>query len=339
MRASALLLRCRRISNFYDSFRALAALSSEHDGIHNGETGMVSWLRRNTKRDNATDTQSIGPDIPVPARHALPGHWWVAYQPIVCARSGALTGAEAFARWKPQANALLPQANGAPIAPHAGPPPLEFEAAFEVGCAELARWQRRTPHCVALSIDIALDQMLGNDFSPMVERCIHRHAIRPQRVKFEMREPGERDITRTLIERMSGLRRMGIAIVLDDFGMEHSTLSSLIALPVSGLKFGSRFTRNLPHDTTSTGIMASVVSLARNLGISVAVDGVQTDSQLAWLRQFADLDVQGSLISEPVSGETLLARMLCSPGSEAITRNEAQHWAPSPNARTEKLSA
>lgn len=337
-RMAALWVFYRGISNFYDSFGTLPALSSEHDGIHNGETGMASWLRRNEKRDNAAKTKAIVPEAAAPACHAVPGNWRVAYQPIVRARSGALTGVEAFARWRPQA----PQADGpgAPTTHQTNPPAPEFEAVFELGCVELARWQRRTPDCMALSIDVSLDQMLGDDFRLMVERCMHRHTIRPERVKFEMPEPRDRDITRTLIERLSSLRRMGIAIVLDDFGMEHSTLSSLIALPVSGVKFGSRFTRRLPSDSTCAGIVTSVVSLARDLGIYVAVDGVQTDSQFAWLRQFADLDVQGSLISEPVSAETLLSRVFRSHGSGAFTeRDDEQHWALSPNARAEKLSA
>jgi EAL domain-containing protein (putative c-di-GMP-specific phosphodiesterase class I) len=102
--------------------------------------------------------------------------------------------------------------------------------------------------------------------------------------------------------------------------MEHSTLTSLIALPVSGLKFGRRFTMGLPHDMTSTGILTSVVSLARDLGISVAVDGVQTDSQLAWLGQFGQLDVQGKLISEPLSADALLYRLIRSPGNAMPTK-------------------
>lgn len=303
-----------------------------------GETGMMSCLRRNKKRINALDTKQIGKDHPSPSAPALPGELRVAYQAIVSARSGALTGAEAIAGWSDRPKAPLSERGIAPPGHQANSSPPVFETIFELGCANLARWQRHTPDGVALSIDISLEQLLAKDFTAMVMSCIRRHAIRPDCVKFEMPEPRDRDITQTLIERLSDLRRIGVAVVLDDFGMEHSTLSSLIALPISGLKFGRRFTSGLPDDRTASAILTSVASLARDLGISIAVDGVQTDAQLAWLRRFANLDVQGSLISSPVSGEAFLSRLPGSPGGGTSNRGgDEKRW--NSYADLNKLSA
>ncbi|MFC4706948.1 EAL domain-containing protein [Paraburkholderia caffeinitolerans] len=291
-----------------------------------GETGMMSCLWRDKRKPNVLDTKLIGKDPPSPSNPALQGELRVAYQAIVSARSGALTGAEAIAAWSDRPNAPLSERGAAPLGHQASSPPPVFETIFELGCANLARWQRHTPDGVALSIDISLEQLVAKDFTPMVMGCIRRHAIRPECVKFEMPEPRDRNITRTLIERLSDLRRIGVAVVLDDFGMEHSTLSSLIALPISGLKFGRRFTSALPDDRIASAILTSVASLARDLGISIAVDGVQSDAQLAWLRQFANLDVQGSLISSPVSGEAILSWLPGSGGGTSKRGGEEKRW-------------
>jgi EAL domain-containing protein (putative c-di-GMP-specific phosphodiesterase class I) len=264
---------------------------------------MNSSLRRDAMSAAMSSAQrdaQLGPlptGIDTPACGAAPSgtRSVIEYQPIVSTRSGALTGAEAIVRWR-----------AAPTEPAT----QDFETLFDRGCADLARWQCCTPDSVALSIDVSPSELLNDRFTALVARCIQQHAIRPARVRLELCEPRDRDVTGTLVKRLSELRRMGVAVVLDDFGLKHSTLSSLITLPVSGLKFGRQFTASLPHDSTSAGILTSVLSLARDLGIAVALDGVENASQLAWLGRFADLDAQGNLISGPLSSEALLYRLL-----------------------------
>jgi EAL domain-containing protein (putative c-di-GMP-specific phosphodiesterase class I) len=261
---------------------------------------MNSCLERDATGATVLGVHPAGIGAPVCEASASGEQFLIEYQPIVSARSGALTGAEVIGRWRAEPAELTTR---------------DFETLLDCCCADLARWQCCTPDSVALSIDLPPGQLLDDRFAPLVARCIRRHAIRPARVRFESCEPRDQDATGILIKRLSDLRRLGVSVVLDDFGLKHSTLSSLITLPVSGLKFGRQFTASLPHDPTSAGIMTSVVSLARDLGISVAIDGVEHASQLAWLGRFGDLDVQGDLISGPLSSEALLYWVLRSSGT------------------------
>ncbi|WP_321917358.1 MULTISPECIES: EAL domain-containing protein [unclassified Paraburkholderia] len=270
---------------------------------------MINGLWREAKRAYSSGERPTGNDAPECASSASVGRSLVEYQPIVSARSGVLTGAEAIARRNAEPAVLAVP---------------DFETVFNDGCANLAHWQCCTPDKVALCIDISTDQLLDDRFTPLVARGIRQHAVQPARIRFEMREPAARDVTGNLIARLSVLRRMGISVVLDDFGLKHSTLTSLIALPVSGLKFSRRFTESLPHDPTSAAILKSVVSLARDLGICVAVDGVENPSQLAWLARFGDLDAQGNLISGPLSSTALLHWLLRSSGISAPARRRGQ---------------
>ncbi|MEX3940614.1 EAL domain-containing protein [Paraburkholderia sp. BR10937] len=259
---------------------------------------MISCTRREPPGANACGIQSKGIAMPTWDSSSSAGKLPVEYQPIVSARSGALTGAELITR----------RSNG-----QAKQTTPEFASLFDCACADLARWQCRAPSRMALSIPISTDQLLDKRFRPLVAHYVQKHHIRPAGIRFDLREPKERDVTGIVVQRLSDLRRMGISIVLDDFGVKHSTLSSLITLPVSGLKFGRQFTASLPDDVTSVGILTNVVSLASNLGISVAIAGVENAGQLAWLGRFADLDVQGNMISRSLSSEALLYWLLRRP--------------------------
>ncbi|HKR45611.1 MAG TPA: EAL domain-containing protein [Paraburkholderia sp.] len=270
---------------------------------------MNSGLRRDAIGAAVPRTQPAAIDKPACGASPSADKYQIEYLPIVSTRTGALTGAEALTRWnaKPDERAML-----------------DFETLFDGGCADLARWQCCTPGSVALSIDISPDQLLDDRFASVVARGIRRHGIRPARVSFELREPRDEEVGGILIARLSALRRMGVSIVLDDFGLKHSTLSSLIALPLNGVKFGRQFTASLPQDSTSAGILTSVVSLARDLGISVAIDGVENASQLAWLRRLGDLDAQGDLISGPLCSDALLYWLLRSSSLSAPLRRDDQ---------------
>ncbi|WP_322044310.1 EAL domain-containing protein [Paraburkholderia sp. J67] len=280
---------------------------------------MIDGQWRGRMNDSQSRTVPIALDLPPRDERAECEPLKLTYQPIVCARSGATKGAEAIAQWHAGHDAPSGTANNAPPTQQSGFTAHEFEQILDKGCAELSRWRLCTPGPVALSIDISLEHILGGDLGAIATRCIRRHAIRAENLKFEITEPRHQDMTPTLIGRLADLRRLGIAIVLDDFGITPSSLSSLITLPVSGLKFGRRFTKDLPGNETSAAIVASVVNLARDFGISVSIDGVETDDQLSWLRRFDNLDVQGTLISTPLSAESLFYRLLRTPDGQVFT--------------------
>ena len=105
---------------------------------------------------------------------------------------------------------------------------------------------------------------------------------------------------------------MGGKFYLDDFGTGYSSLSYLKRLPLDGLKIDRSFIRDLDTDADSRAIAAAVVSLAKTLNLAVVAEGVETEAQLAMLREMhADMLIQGYLFSPPVPAESfagLLAR-------------------------------
>jgi EAL domain-containing protein (putative c-di-GMP-specific phosphodiesterase class I) len=108
---------------------------------------------------------------------------------------------------------------------------------------------------------------------------------------------------------MRELRRRGFGIGLDDFGMGYSSLSLLKNLPIGSLKIDRLFMAGVPYDRNDCAIVRSLLDLGRHMKLTVVAEGVETDAQLGYLRQFGCPLVQGWLPGRPVPLERLFDLM------------------------------
>jgi EAL domain-containing protein (putative c-di-GMP-specific phosphodiesterase class I) len=97
------------------------------------------------------------------------------------------------------------------------------------------------------------------------------------------------------------LRLSGVKVVLDDFGTGYSSLSQLTNLVIDGVKIDRSFTRGVPGDKAALATFNSIALLTRDLGLSLVVEGVETEQQASWLRRFGDIEAQGFYFSRPVA--------------------------------------
>jgi EAL domain-containing protein (putative c-di-GMP-specific phosphodiesterase class I) len=106
---------------------------------------------------------------------------------------------------------------------------------------------------------------------------------------------------------MRTLRQLGFKISLDDFGMGHSSLSRLKKLPISSLKIDRSFVNGLPRDRGDGAIVRTILDLGRHMKLHVIAEGVETDAQLNFLRQFGCDFIQGYVLSRPMPLADLIA--------------------------------
>ncbi|WDT74527.1 MAG: EAL domain-containing protein [Candidatus Manganitrophus sp.] len=137
-----------------------------------------------------------------------------------------------------------------------------------------------------------------------MQAALRDGGLQPSDVEIEL------EITETLlhsiersVEVLRRLRRLGIRLAIDHFGTGCSSLSLLKRLPVDTLKIDRTFVRNIPDDTDNKAIAAAIISMGHSLGLRVIAEGVETDGQLAFLRQQGCDEAQGHLLSEAVSAE------------------------------------
>jgi len=230
--------------------------------------------------------------------------FFLEYQPIV-SLDGELRGVEALVRWRHPIKGVLPPAEFIPFAESSGFIVQIGEFVLDQACQDFREWQDADPRQLTLSINVSPTQLTTGDVVRAVTRCLNDYMIEPDRLQLEVTETVVLDESALVRTRLEALRRAGVKIVLDDFGTGYSSLSNLLNLSIDGLKIDRHFTHGVPAKKASTAMLTHLVGLTRDLGLSLVVEGVETQQQVEWLSRFGNVMAQGFYFSKPVSAAAL----------------------------------
>ena len=117
------------------------------------------------------------------------------------------------------------------------------------------------------------------------------------------------DLGPETLRKLEALKSLGLRLAIDDFGTGYSSLTYLKRMPVDKLKIDRSFVRELPHDTSDAGIVRTIIAIARTLGLKVLAEGVETDQQLAFLRDAGCNECQGFLFGPAVPAERFAVQL------------------------------
>lgn len=241
------------------------------------------------------------------------GEFRLAFQPQFRCSDLRMTGAEALLRWAhPDRGTLRPGeflrfADSAGLMAHLG------TWVLREACAAAAAWPDPT---LAVAVNVAPAQWAGEgELVGAVETAFAATGLAPCRLKLEITE----DHLLQGQEQRSGaalaaLRGRGVRVAIDDFGTGHSGLSRLRRLPVDEIKLDQSFIAGLGTHRDDEAIVRAVLSLSQALGCEVVAEGVETEHQLAFLREVGCTAVQGYLLGPPVD-PAAFAAMLAVPGA------------------------
>ncbi len=229
------------------------------------------------------------------------------YQPVLDLRSGRVLGVEALARWE------HPE--------HGAVPPTQFVHLAElIGLGpELDRWVVRRaltegaallrsgalPAGASVAVNLSARHMADPDLEALVATCADEVGIPAAQVVLEITESELMDDQALAVRLLRRLRARGFQVAVDDFGTGYSSLAYLRDLPVTGLKVDRSFVSGLADEPGARAIVASVLDLARALGLSVVAEGVETSEQAAVLRELGCGAAQGWLWSRAVPAAEL----------------------------------
>jgi diguanylate cyclase (GGDEF)-like protein len=231
--------------------------------------------------------------------------FFVEYQPVVSLDTGDMIGVEALVRWRhPEKGVILP-GEFLPVAEASGLIVPIGEFVLEQACEDFRAWQEEDPRPLTLSVNVSAVQLATGDLVHAVKRCLNDYMIEPDRLQLEVTETAILDRSALVSARLNELRDAGVKIVLDDFGRGYSSLSHLLDLAIDGVKVDRDFTRRVPDDRSAAAMLASLIGLTRELGLSLVVEGVELHRQVDWLRQFGNLAVQGFYFYESLPAANL----------------------------------
>jgi len=231
------------------------------------------------------------------------------YQPQIDMGTGRLIGVEALVRWQhPKRGLVLPDVF-IPIAEDTGLILPIGEMILRSACRQMAAWTSKGMQPFRTAVNLSARQFRQGNLPRVLEEVIATTGVNPQLLELEITESVAMDNPETAIFNLRRFREMGVELAIDDFGTGYSSLSYLKLFPVNRLKIDRSFIKGLETDSDDNEIAAATIALAHTLGKEVVAEGVETRSQLNFLRdQQCDI-AQGYLFSHPLP-PTEIARYL-----------------------------
>jgi len=176
---------------------------------------------------------------------------------------------------------------------------------LEEACRQATTWQTmlRGGPPLTVSVNLSARQFQQPDLLQHVEQALAAAGLDPSWLRLELIESVLLDDPGGTLTKLEALSSLGVWVTIDDFGSGHESLTSLRRMPVRSLKLNPSFLGQL--DSTSVQVVRAVALLAHTLGLEVSAEGIETDEQLARLRE-AELDRgQGFLLSRPLTADAI----------------------------------
>jgi diguanylate cyclase (GGDEF)-like protein len=215
-------------------------------------------------------------------RHAIDaGELRLYYQPLVVVDDLRVGRVEALVRWEhPRLGLLLPR-EFIPVAEETGFIVDLGSWVLREACCQTVRWEHASPdqRSISIAVNVSPRQLDHPDFEDTVWQVLEETGVEPNNLWFEITETAFMDPARPVLEMLGRLRERGIHLAIDDFGTGFSSLSHLRQFRIDELKVDQTFVQGLERDAEDSSIVAAVVNLAHNLGLSAVAEGVETAEQ------------------------------------------------------------
>lgn len=222
------------------------------------------------------------------------------YQPLVDIQTGRIVGAEALLRWMHPERGMVSPLDFIPLAEETGLILPIGDWVMRTACAQQQAWVREGYAALRVSVNLSLKQLRQNTIVELINNMQANKEIDPNYIELELTESVLMQNADESITLLNILKGMGLSMAMDDFGTGYSSLSYLKRLPLDTLKIDRSFIMDITDDPDSAVIVQTIIAMAKNLRLKVVAEGVETEQQLAFLRQYGCDVMQGYYFSKPV---------------------------------------
>ena len=222
------------------------------------------------------------------------------YQPQVSLESGRVIGAEALVRWQHPEFGLVPPAEFIPISEETGQILQIGEWVLRTAIRQMKAWIDSGLGPMIIAVNLSSVQFRHLHLPELVTQILEEEQLPPEYLELELTESVAMDNPIAAIGVMNNLHERGIRMSIDDFGTGYSSLSYLKRFQIYKLKIDQSFVRDITVDADDKAIVSAIISLAKSLGMKTIAEGVETEGQLAYLREKCCDEVQGYFYSKPL---------------------------------------
>ncbi len=227
------------------------------------------------------------------------------YQPKVNLRTGVLLGVEALLRWNNQILGELSPTVFVPYAESTGDIVPIGAWVLREACRQMRVWRESGLQIGHVAVNVSFRQFLSERFTRDVSDALRDNGLPGECLELELTERVFVDDGFETQNTIADLRRLGVRIVIDDFGEGYSALGYLRRLNVHGIKISHHFMREIPHSDVDTKVCRAMIMMADSLGLSVVAEGVETPAQCDFLLSLGSEVAQGFMFSAPIRASVL----------------------------------
>lgn len=225
------------------------------------------------------------------------------FQPRVDTLTGKIVSAEALVRWEHPEWGLVSPGEFISLAEENGFINDISDWVLTRVCHYISDWNRDKLPVVPISINVATQRFLRNDWISALHRTLTETNVDPTLLEVEITETTLIQHEEIVEYAIRFLKELGIKIALDDFGTGYSSLSHIMDFSIDTIKIDQSFIRQITKTTDVEMIIKSIIFMAKGLGMNVVAEGVETTEQLAFLKQQECHEIQGYIFSKPIPEE------------------------------------
>ena len=229
--------------------------------------------------------------------------WLVYYQPIINLATGKPVGAEALVRWLHPQKGILPPQEFIMVAEETGLILSIGEYVLRTACLQVKAWREGGYPNFWVSVNISGRQFHNQNLTELVGNILSETGLPSDGLRLEITESVAIQDMEETIQVLKKMEALGISTSLDDFGTGYSSLSYLKQFPLKVLKIDQSFIQDVETNKKNETLIITIISMARSLGLEVVAEGVEKEEQLTFLRTHNCGNVQGFLLSHPLSAD------------------------------------
>lgn len=229
------------------------------------------------------------------------GELLLMYQPKVDLRTNQVVGLEALVRWLTNKGVLTGPDKFIPIAEETGLIVPIGRFVIREACEQWVRWNNAGLNPPAVAVNISPRQFSDLSLIGDILEIIKMTGMNPSMLNIEITESATMEDPEMTMEILAEMRALNLHLYIDDFGTGHSNLGQLRRLPIDAVKIDKSFINDVLTNNDDAEIVTAIINLAHALKLRVVSEGIETKEQLAFLRELGCDEIQGYLVSKPVS--------------------------------------
>ncbi len=238
----------------------------------------------------------------------------IHYQPIVSLVQGTIDGLEALIRWRHPTRGLMNPSEFLPLAEETGLVRPVGHWVLREACRQGVEWQRRVGDRMPLTISVNLSpsELLEPELVQQVATALRDSGLRPDRLILELTESVFMQDTDATMERLSGLKRLGVKLAIDDFGTGYSSLGYLQRFPLDRIKVAKQFVDDVSKGAGDSALTRAIIKLGETFELETVAEGIEQPAQLMRLREIGCKLGQGHYFARALPADEI-GELLCDP--------------------------